>query len=1532
MSTQELYIRIGLADFCNSQQFRCYDFVELPLIVPWRVFEGMRIDLQVVSYTCEYDSTRVFQFPQLLHHVQQGMSMWSGGTASDGGDHSSMMQLHGGNTATPPREYHAGLETGRGPAALRNFQRACWLRTFWMPPLMLNHGLAVTAWIWHANDIAKTHFGQQGFQSERLKLCGWIFFANEQEVGNPFCWGLRQESPWSFQLDHLLLSARSRDSAIFTVLPQPEDHRPDADQQTVQVVTLPAQYHLSPTLVLIVRMSFNRAAGTQAIRCGIPCTPLTLFHQMGQMAFCGLWTLCQVHFRHGDCRRTFTDTEMIHLPIASKVEMDFRRSQVKIDHCQMVERESQYARMVANQVYQYNPYVHGRAADQSSLNPRKEPRDEYPGDHTNLMQFGAGQSHTYWQTVSRQLQNDIEEVRIRTLQPSERCILTGTSFHFVLETLTGTRHWVETCYSSDHQSPQNFLAWFVEQMPTRHSRQEAGLARVFLASRRIMPSAWTVLIPRMPLLQLIPVLVRFLPAGDYHDTLHILHVDSMQSIRNLYDYVSSRLREQPPELVPIKGQIHDIVVEPERYTNMFYGLVIDIQELALQPSPSFSLEDGSTPSSTSSSTGPSGSVPPDDDEVVFMQRHRTIDRSGEGSDGGPTSSSQPVTLTTISMQASTLDSGPPPLRQPASHFVDRDEALGRTRDFLLEYWRGQPWYSTQDHLFVHCISFQRGVTMSRYVLCPSAILVDVLATEYFSDWCNQVCPPVDYVHSRVFPARTELHQNVPTILMLDQCMGYDIPIAVVVLRYDVEGEPLILTSVATQTVSVSLILEWIGERVIELHDFVLEHNGCEIAAHDTIAFEPGDVLFLRTLPGPRIRELSTSQGYQPDAEDSEDGSRSSWELHEPPNDQTSFFQITRRLRPSAARGLLRPPSANLQLTRFSVRHLLYMKVLKKLMWVVDRSFSFYTIDSLPPPGNPDWWLATDLEKLDDYFQLGDHYVVTDYKPKKREIRLYDVLHIAKNQAPVLPRGRRITIQLSDKLLASGEVEVSLPDYQPLIDSLLMPSSSTCLPINDMKRWLQEDLHEEIDKLQCFVPMAGDRFQLYTDGSYMPATSANASWSLVVFCRRADQTGFVHCDYGVVETDAQSDGWCGATKADARAGEINALLRAIEWAFSTSFDLPHSFRFDAQSIGFGAAGRYGYQAHSVAMKILRAMSLALETRLHGQVSWMYVRARAGIFGNELADALAKTALQKCTVCPVRARPDYVAYCCGQRASIENLWWQFVRSDENCSLPSIGARAISAKRLDVPLEEDARLPHRLLQPQVTMPHIDKVLKISIMTFNVLSLHGGHHVAYMREQVAACGHHIVCLQETRVKTSKLVVSQSHFRVTSAAQVGHGGTEIWLLRSDARSGVQYVTKDRIRVLYATSEILILRVVYMKFDLLVFSAHAPHSGSPVDNVHDYWQELTTELMRWAHQLPYFIGGIDGNAHFDLPCAPHVGPHGLEPKANLAGGCLKMLLQKLGGFCRQPSSMFTKGKPILGLVQLMGVPPDVITSYCLQNG
>ena len=246
-------------------------------------------------------------------------------------DTTMLMQLSGDNTATP--NDGSGLEQGRGRTSIQAFLRACWLRSFWGPPLILNHELVATAWVWRREDIVRGHFQRQGFQGDRLALQGWLFTSNEQEVGREFSWGLQPPENWSQQLEHLLRGAGLLHSAGFSVLPQRLSF-PSVEQNIdVRLVFLPGDYFQSSSLALVVTLSFDRTAGLRAVRCEIPCTPLMLFHQLGQMAFCGLWTLCQVHFRHGDCRKSFTNTEMILLPVASLVDLDFKPSNIKIDQC-----------------------------------------------------------------------------------------------------------------------------------------------------------------------------------------------------------------------------------------------------------------------------------------------------------------------------------------------------------------------------------------------------------------------------------------------------------------------------------------------------------------------------------------------------------------------------------------------------------------------------------------------------------------------------------------------------------------------------------------------------------------------------------------------------------------------------------------------------------------------------------------------------------------------------------------------------------------------------------------------------------------------------------------------------------------------------------------------------------------------------------------------------------------------------------------------------------------------------------------------
>ena len=416
---------------------------------------------------------------------------------------------------------------------------------------------------------------------------------------------------------------------------------------------------------------------------------------------------------------------------------------------------------------------------------------------------------------------------------------------------------------------------------------------------------------------------------------------------------------------------------------------------------------------------------------------------------------------------------------------------------------------------------------------------------------------------------------------------------------------------------------------------------------------------------------------------------------------------------------------------------------------------------------------------------------------------------------------------------------------------------------------------------------------------MPKLTPFSSWAFVVLGRAQEDYSFVHYESGLVETEPMNSGWCGNMTHSARAGEITALIRAMEWCFAESSLMPQCFKFDAQSVGFAASGRFGYQVDCVAGRIMRSVSIALDTYLPRTFKWEHVKAHTGVLGNEIVDCLARAVLLDRKHSSLRDLPDYTSYCCGRRAAIEVFWFYFLQLSYTAVLPAVSGNKMSVEGVQVPAGDCNRLPNKMLDATPVAKVQDKQLSISVLTFNVTSLHpkkGTLHAAYLREQLLACGHQIACLQETRARQSQMIVSGSHVRIVSAASGGHGGTEIWLLRQDPKTGTVLAAKDKIRVLFQTHEILIIRVVFRGVDLLVFSAHSPHSGAPGDQVSAFWKELQAQLLKWTAEVPLFIGGIDGNAHFDRSSLPHIGSQGLEGKANLAGDCLRVLLQAIDGF------------------------------------
>ena len=1373
--TAEVFERIGLADFCTSPRFRChlsYDFSELPNLLPWRVLEGMRLDLQVVEDTCGFDSLRSFQFPSLLMHILDGDP--GEGRAHDPArepDSLSLMQRIGGNTATPHGTgRNIAPEDGTNPLTRSHFQRACWLRTFWLPPLILTHQLVIAAWNWHAKDVVKEHFASQGYRRVRMQLTGWMFYSNEQEIGHSFCWGLGMSNPWSFQLDHLLRGTGMQESAIFTVLPQTSEEPHDPDQSGVQVVILPGHYPHSPALVLVVTLSFDRAAGAQAVRCGIPCTPLTLFHQTGQMAFCGLWTLCQVHFRHGDCQRTFTDTEAILLPIASKVELDFKRSQVKINHCQSVQSEAHYAKNLADnlirQVRPYNPYVHRQDSRSRGSNDvsSKEQESVFLSDGNSFMQRPLRPRSLY--TDYRQIRQDVEEIRTRTWQRRSDCSQYGVTFHFVYETDQGARHWTETCPAVDHQSPHAFFEWVTEQLPDSVQGVWSNRVRVILASRRIIPNVWTLIFPLAPMVRPVPILVRLLHAGEYHETLHVLAVDSLESIHNIHHMVTGRDR------MSLASQIHDIPVRPEHYTNISPGLVIDIQEIA---SPARR--------STSSQTGTAGegseSVRDDDtsEETLFMQV--SMEQKNEEETAHP---SQPVTLSTLSMQASTLSSGPPPLHQADAHYISHEDAVGRTRDALLGYWQGQPWFSTNDGLYVHCVSFRRGETVSFAVLCPASILEDLRALDHFSDFCDRLCRPVEYSHSRVFPAQVEIYQNVPSIVLVDECRGVDAPTIVLIARHDEPEEPRILVFVATQTIPVSFLLTWIETHVDLVHDFVLEHNGNAVQATQMITFAPGDVFIVRTVPANRIPDTSTSQGNHPA---SSSDSHDSWEGQTLPMEHLSLLQFSYTLKAIRMIG-----ESDKSMTQNNVSSE-SSTGLRQPLWFLS------PCEGLRPPGNPTFWGGRDMHEMDTYYRHRDWFMVVDASacrqpwpktsPESHGVCNGNVISIADAIPDLASHAERVSLPLFDLLGGRRPVptpcrapvnppqllksmHLPMPDFQPFWDLIFQ---NRMLPQMDWQLLLDilpEKVHDQFKAVVLEWPPVLGEIWIYTDGSNTEDDTLKPAWSFVAFTFLGDEAFLLGLDYGLVYTEPMEEGWIGAEGSAAKEAEATAIVRALEWALGTGLEKPHHFEYDADAVGGAVAGRYSVQENDKIIRVARAMAKTLEAFLMCQpISWQHVKGHSGVLGNEIADALAKWAYRNQYECGHR-RPDYIPLVCGPAMAIEHAWIFFQSQGDDPSLPSWDNQVMHLPPIQQEQGIEGRVP-LAFQRHEKEQYVLKPLPLSALTFNVNTLlpkAGNVMVGFLREQLSAHGFYITFLQETRARTSNVVRSATHARIVSAAVSG--------------------------------------------------------------------------------------------------------------------------------------------------------------------
>ena len=289
--------------------------------------------------------------------------------------------------------------------------------------------------------------------------------------------------------------------------------------------------------------------------------------------------------------------------------------------------------------------------------------------------------------------------------------------------------------------------------------------------------------------------------------------------------------------------------------------------------------------------------------------------------------------------------------------------------------------------------------------------------------------------------------------------------------------------------------------------------------------------------------------------------------------------------------------------------------------------------------------------------------------------------------------------------------------------------------------------------------------------------------------------------------------------------------------------------------------------------------------HVTTQWEHVQAHTGELGNEIADCLAKFACRRQKELRVCPRPDYAPYLFGQCFPIEMLWFYFAQFHCNPKDPPVRNNHLEPGSLEQASGLEGRIPEGLLREDIRTQKSARFVLYAV-TYNVATLgqnRGAFYVQYLREQ--ACAHRIdvLFLQETRSKKSQLISSATHFRIISGSDRGHGGLEMWLARRHTGAQTDVFRKEMIWVLYASSELLVVKAKCKGVELLLINGHAPHTGRGETVIGEYWNHLTEVVDNYSKKYANIICGVDANAHFATAVDACVGDFGLEQTTTLGG-------------------------------------------------
>ena len=475
-------------------------------------------------------------------------------------------------------------------------------------------------------------------------------------------------------------------------------------------------------------------------------------------------------------------------------------------------------------------------------------------------------------------------------------------------------------------------------------------------------------------------------------------------------------------------------------------------------------------------------------------------------------------------------------------------------------------------------------------------------------------------------------------------------------------------------------------------------------------------------------------------------------------------------------------------------------------------------------------------------------------------------------------GERPRIHLSlDKLIPQKMTEIRVPFVSSTIPDWLITPWRHYNDMQTSKQIPEEmELHPATDHWlqleQGGVPPGA--WFIYTDGSFLEYRE-RASWAIAL-CHAPDRFApvdkhtFVAWYGGLLNDEADPMG-LPIDKIDATNAEGAALLWAALFALAHHEDqLDLVFCFDSKGLGQAAAGRYNYTSAYPLASAVRKIHQAVES-LWGptRVFHQHVKGHSGNPANELVNSLAQEVAKRWIVPNHPHLPLKVLF---EQETLMNTLWLLLdpqlstqvwpsRTDSELCCPD--GRSLQG----LPLNYDWNFNYG--QRAVAMREKDIQIDLKLLTFNVQSLLGKVH--YLRAQLHHSGYALIGLQETATREDRVSSADGFLRVTSQAQEGIGGLEVWfsIWTPVAWIGPRplYWDLTSLVVLHHDNQLMMMKCSIPGLGCyLIINAHAPHSGIEDSQKAHWWQRFLHLLRAHRHGLPIILL-IDANVQVgSIPC------------------------------------------------------------------